>query len=73
MGEEVWEGFLSIQPTVKSLLSGSIIMIIAIKITSRSSHCGLALTNPTGIHEDLGSIPGLSQWVKDLSLPRAVV
>ena len=32
--------------------------------TSGSSYCGSAIMNPTSIHEDTGSIPGLTQWVK---------
>ena len=29
----------------------------------------LSGSNPTSIHKDTGSIPGLTQWVKDLVLP----
>ena len=43
------------------------------KSKNQSSCHGAVETNPTRNHEVEGSIPALTQWVKDLALPRAVV
>ena len=35
----------------------------------QSFHWGSVVKNPTNIHEDMGLIPGSTQWVKDMALP----
>ena len=39
------------------------------KMFGGSSCCGTAEMNLIGDHEIAGLIPGLTQWVKDLTLP----
>ena len=38
------------------------------KNLQRSSCCGSAVVNPTSIHGDSSSLPGLAQWVENLVL-----
>jgi len=56
-----------IVPNWKQLRRPSEVSYIRSRILG-SSHCGSVVTNSTSIHEDAGSIPGPSQWVKDLVL-----
>ena len=65
--QEMWEGWKC------SISDGSVGHRAESKFTTGSSHRGSAETNPASTHGDLDSIPGLVQWVKDPTLPWAVV
>ena len=46
----------------------NIFEMLIVSANPSSSHCGSACYRPTSIHENVGWIPGLAQWVKDLAL-----
>ena len=43
-------------------------IFIELKSPTWSSLHGSAVMNLTSIREDVGSVPGLAQWVRDLAL-----
>ena len=44
------------------------LMVIHLKMSFLSPHLGVSEMNPTSNYEVAGSIPGFTQWVKDLVL-----
>ena len=63
-----YRSFYTLNRTGKYHLNGKEVKTSQLKSEFRSSHHGSAEISPTSIHEDAGSIPGLTQWVKEPAL-----
>ena len=46
-----------------------VLQVRGLHLGRRLPHPAWHITNPTSIHEAVGSSPGLTQWVKDAALP----
>ena len=63
----------SLCPRSVSVLNTLLLLSYFILVMYGGSLQGSVVTNPASIHEDVGSTPGLAQWVKELALLWAVL